>query len=909
MRKLLALLILSAWFSIDSLSQNVGIATDTPDASAVLEIYSKDKGVLIPRMTCEERDSIKSPADGLLVYVTDTCANGDLPGLFYFSSLNLKWNPIRIDISIIAGNTLDEAYDQGGAGSGRNIEADAGSVDIQGYGANDALTITNTGNFEGIDLTGTTGTGIKVLTTTGSGLTTSSSTDSAADLIFSQYSAPNSSDRFASGGHAGHFRNTSTATAKPALRATTLGTGHGLVGATLAVPDTFTAQENPNSSGVFGVSFGGDDRNGLGGVSDMGNGGFGRSEKVNSWTGVMVPEEFRAGFYGMGDDIGATLPTGASSPLYIGSYGYVRSGIGVLGINQGGGHGVVGISRATAGTASQAGVWGTTQDISGWSFFVADHPFLDASAAKGSVGVLAQSKVNTALWAESASSFGLIATTGDKQGLGDLTYGNSAIIGISTQTDASTAVFDQEGASTAPAVRILSNSGESGLFVNQNGTGLAVHISNNKNAMSPSTALLVEQFKTGDGAFIVHRDSTSMGNALKVEHTGLGKAGFFNIEDVDANMETAIYVETKGAGSAATFKVDDNDMGKVNMAPAVLITTDGKTSGLRVEQTNDFVMGGDENTEPAVDLVQDGIGIGVNLTTTNAMSSENAVNIVHAGGGYGIHAEADNSTLDAIFHGERASGTPVGPVNDKGMVAHFDYKPGTTGTKQGVLISSGVTVSSDHAALRVTAATSSVPGVLAAAFEGDVSVGDDLTIAADLKMTGTIAGSGTPVSNMYVTSITGSPVNIVGALTINGLAVAPGKSFTIDHPLDPDNKILRHMSIESDKMINVYSGSVITSGDGYAEIQMPDWCTALNTNFTYGLTVTGKTFAQAIVWEKIDESGIFVIKTDEPNISVDWQLIGERHDKWALENPNFVEAEKPDYLKGESLHPSTVKVE
>ena len=42
-----------------------------PDASAMLEITSTDKGILIPRMTTLDRTTIASPATGLLVYDTD----------------------------------------------------------------------------------------------------------------------------------------------------------------------------------------------------------------------------------------------------------------------------------------------------------------------------------------------------------------------------------------------------------------------------------------------------------------------------------------------------------------------------------------------------------------------------------------------------------------------------------------------------------------------------------------------------------------------------------------------------------------------------------------------------------------------------------------------------------------------
>lgn len=68
--------------SVTSFAQNVGVNGDgsTPDVSAMLDIKSTDKGVLIPRMTQSERNGITNPATGLLIFQTDVAAG------FYYNS-------------------------------------------------------------------------------------------------------------------------------------------------------------------------------------------------------------------------------------------------------------------------------------------------------------------------------------------------------------------------------------------------------------------------------------------------------------------------------------------------------------------------------------------------------------------------------------------------------------------------------------------------------------------------------------------------------------------------------------------------------------------------------------------------------------------------------------------------------
>ena len=54
--------------SLELIAQNVGINNPTPHASAICDMVSTDKGILIPRMTSAQRIAIVAPAVGLLVY-------------------------------------------------------------------------------------------------------------------------------------------------------------------------------------------------------------------------------------------------------------------------------------------------------------------------------------------------------------------------------------------------------------------------------------------------------------------------------------------------------------------------------------------------------------------------------------------------------------------------------------------------------------------------------------------------------------------------------------------------------------------------------------------------------------------------------------------------------------------------
>src|SRR5687768_10136115 len=67
--------------------QNIGIGTTTPAASALLDMQSTDKGLLVPRLTKSQRNAITSPAKGLLVFIDDT----DSVGFHYYDGNAWLW--------------------------------------------------------------------------------------------------------------------------------------------------------------------------------------------------------------------------------------------------------------------------------------------------------------------------------------------------------------------------------------------------------------------------------------------------------------------------------------------------------------------------------------------------------------------------------------------------------------------------------------------------------------------------------------------------------------------------------------------------------------------------------------------------------------------------------------------------
>ncbi|NOY51903.1 MAG: hypothetical protein GXO88_15230 [Chlorobi bacterium] len=106
MRKSMLLIIISLLTGVTNYAQ-VSINTNgiAADASSMLDISSNAKGILIPRHTTAQRTGISSPANGLLVYDTDT------DSFWHFDSANGGWVEIISSATSNINNLTDGKSD------------------------------------------------------------------------------------------------------------------------------------------------------------------------------------------------------------------------------------------------------------------------------------------------------------------------------------------------------------------------------------------------------------------------------------------------------------------------------------------------------------------------------------------------------------------------------------------------------------------------------------------------------------------------------------------------------------------------------------------------------------------------------------------------------------------------------
>ncbi|RLD89128.1 MAG: hypothetical protein DRJ09_07145 [Bacteroidetes bacterium] len=124
-----------------------------------------------------------------------------------------------------------------------------------------------------------------------------------------------------------------------------------------------------------------------------------------------------------------------------------------------------------------------------------------------------------------------------------------------------------------------------------------------------------------------------------------------------------------------------------------------------------------------------------------------------------------------------------------------------------------------------------------------------------------------------------------GVFSSGNFAATGSKSFIIDDPLDPPNKMLKHYCIESPEVLNMYRGNVILNSVGEAIVTLPEYFNAININFSYNLTAIGKPAPGVYIKEEIDKNGKFTIAGGNANQKISWVVYAERNDPYMQKYP------------------------
>lgn len=153
---------------------------------------------------------------------------------------------------------------------------------------------------------------------------------------------------------------------------------------------------------------------------------------------------------------------------------------------------------------------------------------------------------------------------------------------------------------------------------------------------------------------------------------------------------------------------------------------------------------------------------------------------------------------------------------------------------------------------------------------------------------------------------------VTGTVNVGGTLSKGSGTFAIDHPLDPKNKLLYHSFVESPDAMNIYDGIVVLDEHGSAEIELPNYFLALNTEYRYLGTAIGEPMPNLFL-ERAVRKRYFFLGTPVLKISggvsggkVSWQVTGVRKDPYIVAHPIVTEVKKsPDRVvdQGEYILP------
>lgn len=271
------------------------------------------------------------------------------------------------------------------------------------------------------------------------------------------------------------------------------------------------------------------------------------------------------------------------------------------------------------------------------------------------------------------------------------------------------------------------------------------------------------------------------------------------------------------------------------------------------------------------------------LVTFSAANNDLTLGVFNEGTGRTINAQSENTanTEQTIFAAQNTSNLSTNAASVWGQ---------SSGTRGGVFLASGVSGSSWGLTGQY------IGGGFVDAF-GVIGISQPVN---GWGIGGQFQGNWRGVIG-FAGPGAASGVHAVGNLTATG-----GKFFEIDHPLDPENMVLRHANIESNEILNHYRGNVLLDANGDATVELPEYFEAININFSYHLTPVGAPAPNLYVSEEVS-GNTFKISGGTSGMKVSWTVQAERNDMYLQSFPENreMEIEKKDIYKGKYYDPAS----
>lgn len=377
---------------------------------------------------------------------------------------------------------------------------------------------------------------------------------------------------------------------------------------------------------------------------------------------------------------------------------------------------------------------------------------------------------------------------------------------------------------------------------------------------------------TTDGVdFVIKTNNTEAMRALSTGQISINQStpasgDLFSV--YSTNSDDGVNIFANGSGRGMFVSVSSAN----NSGDGIEVSKSGGTNSSGGRGV-DIYMNTTTNGDIGLAVSHNGTGRAGNFQQQNTASSNPAVFASVAGNGRAFSGQNSltTSTNAVGFFSQASTGT---------IPATYQFAAAVYGQTNG--IRSGVFTSY---------AASSNTTVLQGTFNGTAGNDDGIGVL------------GSYVGNTgYGYGVVGTG-NLYGVFANADVGASGTKPFQIDHPLDPYNKYLKHYSMESPEVLNVYRGNVVLDANGEAIVTMPDYFDSVTTNCSYSLTAIG-TQTNVYIKQEIHNRE-FVIAGGAPGQKVCWFVYGNRNDLYVRNNPqsSAVEVQKREHEKGKLMRP------